>query len=110
MKSFAAAVIFNEPDALDNAAQFVLEQLNLIDGRGDYVIRSRIGREITIINKSSCATFCTKKENCDIQFCNHRTKQIQAGVEFIDPKVELALMYCANLNDRNCEYRLTTLI
>lgn len=94
-------------DSLIQATDFVLEQLNLTDSRGDFKIYSKDEREVVLRNDASCSTFCTKKEACDVKFCNMRRKQIERGLKFIDVKLELWIISCANLSDSFCEIRIT---
>ncbi len=94
-------------DSLIKAANFALEQLNLIDGRSDFGIYEASRQEIVLRNETSCATFCTKKESCNVEFCEQYHRNIKKGISFIDNRIELYTMKCANTNDAYCEVRLT---
>lgn len=93
---------------LDEAAMYVLVQLNQIGkGGGDYMLASRSDREVIFRNTGSCSSFCSKKDQCDVRFCNQRQKEIQAGVDFIGKgRLSFTITTCANLSDESCEARI----
>lgn len=107
MKVNSLAIPYLKSGALIEASNFVMEQLNLNEGQGDFEIYSTTPTEIVIRNNMACSTFCTKKESCDVKFCNQRLNELQRGVSFIDNKILLALMSCANLEDGYCEVCIT---
>lgn len=98
---------FLDDDKLTMAASFVLDQLNLIEGRGDFEVYDASRQEFTLRNNTACTTFCTKQEKCDVDFCHQYHQIIQAGVSFIDDKITVSNLKCANLEDPYCEVRVT---
>ncbi len=96
-----------EDNSLIRAADFALDQLNLIQGRGDFNIHETSRQEIVLRNTAACSTFCIKKERCDAKFCDQYHRNIQQGIRFIDNRIKLYTMKCANLNDAFCEVRIT---
>ncbi len=93
---------------LIEARGFALEQLNQVgSGGGDFFVFSQTEKEIVFRNVSSCASFCTKKEKCDVRFCDQRGSEIHRGIAFIDSNLSFVYTGCANLSDPGCEARIT---
>lgn len=107
MKANSATLQFPLRTNITKATNFAIEQLNLLDGRGDFEIYEETVNEVVLRNNTACSTFCTKKESCDVRFCNQRRNQIQRGITFIDSGIDMALLSCANLGDGYCEVRIT---